>query len=177
MILLSDVLGISALVDAINAAKVQSDLATESSVLGPFHNDADVLENGQSLGSETVIGEPMLIHGTVRTTDGMKLENASVDIWETNGNGLYDMQDPNRSGPDCRGIFQTDSEGRFYLVGVKSVDYDIPDDGPVGDLLRVFGRNNTRPAHVVSIDRPFENTILLIYFPPLAFPDQPSFLH
>jgi protocatechuate 3,4-dioxygenase beta subunit len=157
MILLSDVIGVSALVDAINSAKAQSDSATESSVLGPFHNDADVLENGQPIGSEVVVGEPMLIHGTVRTTDGVMLEDASVDIWETNGNGLYDMQDPNRNGPDCRGIFRTDSEGRFYLVGVRSVDYDIPDDGPVGDLLRFLGRNNTRPAHVVRIDRPLEN--------------------
>jgi protocatechuate 3,4-dioxygenase beta subunit len=159
MILLSDVLGISALVDAMNSATAQSDSATESSVLGPFHSDADILENGQAIGAEDVIGEPMLIHGTVRTTDGMKLENALVDIWETNGNGHYDMQDPDRDGPDCRGIFRTDSEGRFYLVGVKSVDYDIPDDGPVGDFLRYLGRHSTRPAHVVSIDRPLSNML------------------
>jgi protocatechuate 3,4-dioxygenase beta subunit len=150
MILLSDVLGISALVDTINSAQAQSHLATESSVLGPFHSDAQSLENGQSLGSEGVVGEPMLIHGTVRTTDGTNLEGAAVDIWETNGNGFYDIQDSNRNGPDCRGIFKTDKEGRFYLIGVKSVDYDIPDDGPVGELLRHLGRHSTRPAHVVS---------------------------
>jgi protocatechuate 3,4-dioxygenase beta subunit len=152
MILLSDVLGISALVDTLNSAQAQKNLATESSVLGPFHSeDTQVFTNGQSIGSSGVIGELMLIHGTVRTTDGASIAGATVDIWETNGNGFYDMQDPSRSGPNCRGIFPTDSDGCFYLVGVKSVDYDIPSDGPVGSLLSLLNRNITRPAHVVRI--------------------------
>lgn len=150
MVLLSDVLGISALVDTINSAQARSSIATESSVLGPFHNDADVLENGASIGSEGVIGEPMLIHGTVKSTDGEPIQGATVDVWETNGNGFYDMQDPNRDGPDCRGIFRTDEQGRYYLLGVKSVDYNIPNEGPVGKLLKILDRNVTRPAHVVS---------------------------
>ncbi|KAK5464878.1 hypothetical protein LTS15_001441 [Exophiala xenobiotica] len=175
MVLLSDVLGVSALVDSINsAAQTNSskkssgtsgtsgrvDVATESSILGPFHNDAaEQLENGRSIGSEGVVGEPMLIHGTVRSSsttndgengdgDGEPIEGATVDVWETNGNGLYDMQDPQRDGPDCRGIFRTDKQGRFYLLGVKSVDYNIPDEGPVGKLLKILDRNVTRPAHV-----------------------------
>jgi protocatechuate 3,4-dioxygenase beta subunit len=124
MILLSDILGLSALVDTLNSAQAQSKAATESSFLGPFHNDANILENGQSIGSEGVVGEPMLIHGTVRTIDGVAIEGADVDVWETNGNIFYDMQDIGRSGPDCRGIFRTDSAGRFYLLSVKSVDYN-----------------------------------------------------
>ncbi|KIW53102.1 hypothetical protein PV05_08698 [Exophiala xenobiotica] len=148
MVLLSDVLGVSALVDTINSAQAKSSVATESSVLGPFHNDAETLENGGSIGSEGVVGEPMLIHGTVTSTDGEPIEGATVDVWETNGNGFYDMQDPNRDGPDCRGIFRTDKQGRFYLLGVKSVDYNIPDEGPVGKLLKILDRNVTRPAHV-----------------------------
>ena len=150
MVLLSDILGVSALVDAINSAQAQSEAATESSVLGPFHTDALQLDNGSSIGSRGVIGEPMLVHGTVSAIDGSKIRNAAVDIWETNGNGFYDMQDPGRAGPDCRGVFQTDKDGRFYLLGVKSVDYNIPDDGPVGVILKHLGRSNTRPAHVVS---------------------------
>ncbi|KAL6245047.1 hypothetical protein RBB50_007822 [Rhinocladiella similis] len=148
MVLLSDVLGVSALVDTINSAQAQSSIATESSVLGPFHNDAEILENGASIGSEGVIGEPMLIHGTVKSTDGEPIEGATVDVWETNGNGFYDMQDPSRDGPDCRGIFRTDKQGRYYLLGVKSVDYNIPNEGPVGKLLKTLDRNVTRPAHV-----------------------------
>ena len=143
----------SALVDTINSAQAKADSATESSVLGPFHaEDAHVLINGQSIGSPGIIGELMLIHGTVKSTDGEAIEGVAVDIWETNGNGLYDMQDPNREGPNCRGIFYTDKQGRYYLVGVKSVDYDIPSDKSVGLLLGMMKRNITRPAHVVRIE-------------------------
>lgn len=91
--------------------QARSSTATESSVLGPFHiEDTRLFENGQSIGSHGVSGEPMLIHATVRATDGTLVEGATVDIWETNGN--YDMQDPNRDGPDCQGIFHTDRNGR-----------------------------------------------------------------
>ncbi|EXJ72399.1 uncharacterized protein A1O5_04903 [Cladophialophora psammophila CBS 110553] len=146
MILLSDVLGISALVDAINNPTAPR--ATESSVLGPFHNEAHEFENGQSIASKGAIGEPMLIRGTVSDTDGNPLLGVSVDVWETNGNGFYDMQDPEKDEPDCRGIFHTDATGRFALVGVRAVDYPIPYDGPVGVLLRLLNRSNVRPAHV-----------------------------
>ncbi len=151
MILLSDILGISALVDALNSAKSKSASATESSVLGPFHNEAHSFQNGQSISSSEAAGEPMLIRGTVSSTDGSGIEGATVDVWETNGNGVYGMQDPERDGPDCRGIFKTDKGGGFFLVGVRSVDYDIPSDGPVGALLRLLNRGITRPAHVVRI--------------------------
>lgn len=152
MILTSDVLGVSALVDTINSAQAGARLATESSVLGPFHSeDTHVLVNGQSIGLPGVMGDLMLIHGTVKSTDGEAVQDVSVDIWETNGNGLYDMQDPNREGPNCRGIFHTDNQGRYYLVGVKSVDYDIPSDKSVGFLLGIMKRNITRPAHVVCL--------------------------
>lgn len=152
MILLSDVLGISALVDAINNPTNRT--ATESSVLGPFHNEAHEFENGQSIASKGAIGEPMLIRGTVFDTDGNPLTGAAVDVWETNGNGFYDMQDPEKDEPDCRGIFHTDERGRFALVGVRAVDYPIPFDGPVGTLLRLLNRSNVRPAHVVSVKSP-----------------------
>jgi protocatechuate 3,4-dioxygenase beta subunit len=147
MILLSDVLGISALVDAINNPTAPK--ATESSVLGPFHNHAHEFENGQSIASKGAIGEPMLVRGTVSDTEGKPLSGVAVDVWETNGNGFYDMQDPEKDEPDCRGIFHTDAEGRWALVGVRAVDYPIPFDGPVGVLLRLLNRSNIRPAHVV----------------------------
>ena len=147
MILLSDVLGVSALVDAIN--NPTSKFATESSVLGPFHNDAHELSNGDPITSSDSVGEPMLIRGTVKNTNNIPIRGAAVDLWETNGNGFYDMQDPEKDGPDCRGIFHTDSEGTFFCVGVRSVDYPIPADGPVGELLRLLQRTNMRPAHVV----------------------------
>jgi hypothetical protein len=33
-------------------------------------------------------------------------------------------------------------------VGIKPVSYSIPDDGPVGQLLRALGRHPFRPAHI-----------------------------
>jgi protocatechuate 3,4-dioxygenase beta subunit len=148
-VLLSDVLGVSALVDAINSKQTAE--ATESSVLGPFFSEAaKVLKNGQSITSNDAAGEPMLIRGAILDTAGKPIQNALVDIWETDGNGLYDMQDAEYSEPDCRGKFLTDSNGNFYLKGVKPVDYPIPSDGPVGEILSLFNRDSRRPAHVVS---------------------------
>ena len=139
----------SALVDAINSK--QTAAATESSVLGPFFNEASkVFENGQSITSNEVVGEPMLIRGRILNTAGKGIQNVLVDIWETDGNGFYDMQDPEYNEPDCRGKFATDQDGRFFLKAVKPVDYPIPNDGPVGQILRLFNRDCRRPAHVVS---------------------------
>lgn len=147
MILLSDILGISALVDTINSRQAPG--TTESSVLGPFHNEAHFFEHGESI-SSTGSGETMLIRGTVRDVRGNPIQKALLDIWETNGNGKYDMQDEDIHGPDCRGKFYTDEQGRFYINGVKPVDYPVPFDGPVGVVLDLLNRQAYRPAHVVS---------------------------
>ena len=153
MILFSDILGISALVDAINNANAKAPAATESSVLGPFHNEANTFENGDAIASSKAsIGEPMLIRGIVLDIDGNLIKNAIVDMWETNGNGLYDMQDPDIEGPDCRGKVRTNADGEFFLNGVRAVDYPIPSDGPVGVVMRLLNRSLYRPAHVVSTD-------------------------
>jgi len=136
-------------VDAINSKQTSG--ATESSVLGPFFNGAArIFENGESITSNDIAGEPMLIRGAVLDTVGKPIPKALVDIWETDGNGFYDMQDTEYNKPDCRGKFFTDTSGKFHLKGVKPVDYPIPNDGPVGDILKLFNRDWYRPAHVVS---------------------------
>lgn len=157
MILLSDVLGISALVDTINSRQAPG--TTESSVLGPFHNDSHFFENGDSI-SSTGAGESMLIRGTVKDLRGNAIQGALLDIWETNGNGHYDMQDPEKDGPDCRGRFYSDEQGRFYINGVKPVDYPVPYDGPVGKVLDLLNRQAYRPAHVVRY------SLFLVYSQP-----------
>jgi protocatechuate 3,4-dioxygenase beta subunit len=141
------VLGISALVDQINSRQLPG--CTESSVLGPFHNESLEFNHGDSI-SSVGAGQSMLIRGTVRNRDGEPISGALLDIWETNGNGKYDMQDPETGGPDCRGKFYTDSEGRFFINGVRPVDYPVPFDGPVGIVLDLLNRQAYRPAHVVS---------------------------
>ncbi|HET9600099.1 MAG TPA: dioxygenase [Acidimicrobiales bacterium] len=144
-ILLSDTLGVSMLVEMLNHAA--ADGTTEPTVFGPFHVDgAPAKEFGGSIVSDDD-GEPLVLRGTVSNLDGEPIAGASLDVWEVGSNGLYDVQDPNR-GLDLRGVFTTDDQGRYEIRTVRPVDYTIPDDGPVGQMLRATGRHPWRPAHV-----------------------------
>lgn len=145
-ILLSDVLGLSLLVDNINHPKPPG--GTEGSVLGPFHtHDAPTLQNGASMTSDPE-GEPMLALCTVRDTQGNPVPGVKVDIWETDSSGHYDVQHADRGEPTERCVMVTDEEGRFWFKAIKPVSYPIPHDGPVGKLLMLLGRHCWRPAHV-----------------------------
>ncbi|MCI2422118.1 6-chlorohydroxyquinol-1,2-dioxygenase [Saccharopolyspora sp. K220] len=147
LILLSDVLGMTMVVDTI-AAEVP-DGALETSVLGPFYRAGSPLEpNGANIsrgGSED--GEPAHIHGQVLNLRGEPIAGAELDVWGTNANGLYENVDPLQPDYNLRGRFRTDETGAYDLWTVKPVSYPIPADGPVGDLLRVTNRHNMRPAH------------------------------
>ena len=145
-ILLSDITGVTMLVDAINHRL--PDGATESTIFGPFYREgAQELPLGATI-SQDGRGEPAVVTGHVLSTDGTPIPGALLDIWETDENGLYEQQDPEQPDMNLRGKFRTDSEGRFYFVGIKPVSYAIPDDGPVGQLLRSLGRHPFRPAHI-----------------------------
>jgi len=146
-ILLSDVLGVSMLVDAINNRKPSG--ASESTVLGPFHvADAPELPMGSDICLDQK-GEPMLVRGTIRSTDGTPLANAKIDVWQANDEGFYDVQQKGIQ-PDfnLRGVFRTGADGSYWFKGVKPKFYPIPDDGPVGKLLKALGRHPFRPAHL-----------------------------
>ena len=93
-------------------------------------------------------GEPVVVAGRVLSTDGEPIPGALLDVWETDENGLYEQQDPEQPEMNLRGKFRTDSQGRYCFVGIKPVSYAIPDDGPVGQLLRALGRHPFRPAHI-----------------------------
>jgi protocatechuate 3,4-dioxygenase beta subunit len=145
-ILLSDVLGLSLLVDNINHPTPSN--CTEGSVLGPFHtHDAPVLQNGSSMTADPE-GEPMLALCTVKDSSGNPIPGVKVDIWETDSSGHYDVQHAGRDEPSERCIMITDDEGRFWFQGLKPVSYPIPHDGPVGKLLLMLKRHCWRPAHV-----------------------------
>ena len=145
-ILLSDVLGVSMLVDGINHRL--SDGATENTVFGPFYREgAPELPGGATI-SQDGRGEPAVVSGRVLSTDGTPIPGALLDIWETDENGLYEQQDPEQPDMNLRGKFRTDSEGRYCFVGIKPVAYSIPNDGPVGKLLQKLGRHPFRPAHI-----------------------------
>jgi protocatechuate 3,4-dioxygenase beta subunit len=145
-ILLSDTLGLSMLVEMIN--QEGSDGTTEPTVFGPFHLDgAPPKENGDSIvGNDD--GDPLVLRGTVRNLDGEPIAGASLDIWEVGTNGLYDVQDPGKDGMDLRGVFTSDADGRYEVLTVRPIDYTIPDDGPVGKMLKAASRHPWRPAHI-----------------------------
>ncbi|RSH95759.1 hypothetical protein EHS25_000851 [Saitozyma podzolica] len=139
-ILLSDVFGLSALVDILNHPKPEG--ATESTLLGPFFvEDAKTISLGESIASEGK-GEPMLVRGR-----GNPIMRCMIDTWETDQDGFYDTQYTEYEN-DCRGRLYTDANGRYAFRGILPVAYPIPNDGPVGQLLRTMHRHVFRPAHL-----------------------------
>jgi hydroxyquinol 1,2-dioxygenase len=146
-VLLSDVLGVSALVENINHRKVAG--ATEATVLGPFHMTVSpARENGDSI-DEVGGREPCVVEGRVLTVSGEPLAGAAVDVWQADEDGFYDVQQPDVQPPgNGRGLFTTDAEGRFWFRTVVPAPYPIPTDGPVGELLAATGRHAYRPAHI-----------------------------
>jgi len=146
-ILLSDVLGLSMLVETINGDRAAG--STESTVLGPFHmTESPVRELGANI-DLVGGGEPCVVSGRIVSQDGTPLPGALLDVWQADGNGFYDVQQPDVQPPgNGRGLFTTDAEGRFWFRTCVPSPYPIPTDGPVGDLLRATGRHPYRPAHI-----------------------------
>lgn len=145
--LLSDVLGVSMLVDAINNRRL--DGATESTVLGPFHIEgAPDREMGANISLDGK-GESCSFEGRVLDLDGNPVEGARIDVWCDNADGFYDVQQPDLQPKwNNRGVFTSGSDGTYHFVGIKPVSYPIPDDGPVGQMLGALGRHPNRPAHM-----------------------------
>jgi len=146
-ILMSDTLGVSMLVDAINHRKPSG--ATENTVLGPFHvAGAPVRQMGDDICLDHK-GEPLFMSGRVVDVAGQPLAGASLDVWHSNEDGFYDVQQPGVQ-PDfnLRGLFRTGADGRYWFRSVKPQFYPIPTDGPVGKMLEMMGRHPYRPAHI-----------------------------
>ncbi|RGP78310.1 putative hydroxyquinol-1,2-dioxygenase [Fusarium longipes] len=145
-ILLSDILGLSLLVDSIDHPKPEG--STEGTVLGPFHtHEAEHVGEG-SLISHDPDGEPLLVLCTLKDVNGKPISGASIDVWETDSKGFYDVQHADRNGPDGRAVLKSDNEGDFWFKAIVPVPYPIPHDGPVGKLLKVLGRHPYRPSHM-----------------------------
>ncbi len=162
-ILLSDVLGVSMLVDMVNNNKPQG--ATESTVLGPFYvENAPMLGAGANIARD-VDGVPLLLSGKVLDTEGKPVANALLDVWQASGLGLYDVQDPNQPEFNLRGKFLTDVEGRYSFRTARPKSYPVPTDGPAGELLRAAGRHPFRPAHVhfIASAEGFNNLVMHIF--------------
>ncbi len=146
-ILLSDVLGVSMLVDAINHPPMKG--VTESTVFGPFYvKHPPEFKLGEDLAGK-LEGDPMYIEGTVSSVDGTRLAGATIDVWHSDGIGNYDVQQLDKLGGfGGRGVLKTDANGQFRFWTIRPVFYPVPTDGPVGELLRAQARHPFRPAHV-----------------------------
>lgn len=146
-ILLSDVLGFSMLVDAINHRRPSG--ATENTVLGPFHvAGAPRYPMGTNISLDGK-GESCVFLGQVRDNDGSAIEGAQIDVWCDNADGYYDVQQPGIQPQwNNRGIFVTGADGAYRFQGIRPVAYPIPDDGPVGQMLAALKRHPNRPAHM-----------------------------
>jgi hydroxyquinol 1,2-dioxygenase len=143
-ILLSDTLGVSMLVDAINHRFPGG--ATETTVLGPFYVQGPPERPLGSDISDGIGGEPLLVEGTVRSTAGAPVAGAVVDTWHSDQDGYYDVQRGDEL--TLRARFRTDDAGRFWFWSIVPSSYPIPNDGPVGEMLHAQARHPYRPAHV-----------------------------
>jgi hydroxyquinol 1,2-dioxygenase len=146
-ILLSDTLGVSMLTVALNQARPSG--ATEATVFGPFHvGDAPHVEAGADI-ARGAPGEPLFVDVEIVGLDGQPVAGASVDVWQADEEGLYDVQRPELgSERRARGVLRTDGAGRTHFRTIVPTAYPVPTDGPVGRMLVASGRHPWRPAHV-----------------------------
>jgi hydroxyquinol 1,2-dioxygenase len=144
-ILASDVLGLSMLVVQMNH-RLDPD-ATPNTVLGPFHIDGSPpLPFGADM-SDGVAGTPLFVHGTVRDLSGAPVGGALLDVWQADGDGMYEAQlevDEAR----LRAKYSSREDGSYCVRTVAPLGYAIPMDGPVGELVGATQISHFRPAHV-----------------------------
>ena len=161
-ILFSDLLGVSSLIDMVNA----STKGTPSSVLGPFHIEgAPELANGGDLWGGQV-GEPLVVSGKVTDQKGAPAKGTVLALWQNAGNGLYAQQDKDQKPTNYHARLKVADDGSFAFSTVRPVSYKVPDDGPAGDLLRVLGRDAWRPAHLhMIIQAPGHQPLITEFFP------------
>jgi hydroxyquinol 1,2-dioxygenase len=144
-ILLSDTLGLSMLTVAMNQDKPQG--CTEATVFGPFYVEG---APGFDLGDDVANGAPgvpCLVRGTVRGLDGEAVPGAEIHVWQADAEGKYDVQRA-QGGHQARGVLHANGKGEYHFRSILAEAYPIPDDGPVGDMLRATRRHPWRPAHL-----------------------------
>jgi catechol 1,2-dioxygenase/hydroxyquinol 1,2-dioxygenase len=146
-ILLSDTLGLSALVNGLHDHTAIEE-GTHTSLLGPFYRETSPkLAPGSQIARTVKPGSECALYGRVTDVNGKPLANATVSIWQTGADGLYDIQE-SATAVDYRGVFTTDADGMYVVRTVKPIGYSIPMDGPVGGMVKAQGRHGMRPAHI-----------------------------
>jgi len=148
-ILLSDILGLSMMIVALNHKTVPG--ATEATVLGPFFaHGAKEYDYGADLREgATLKGEDVYVSGRVLSLDGKPVAGAVLDIWQAKADGIYDVQTEGEF--ELRGRVKANAKGEYAFKSYKPKFYSVPVDGPVGDLIRATGNHHMRPAHMHAI--------------------------
>jgi len=164
-ILLSDILGVSMLVEIINSRRPSG--ATENTVLGPFYvPEAPRYQNGENICLDGK-GDRLIVKGRVTDLEGNPIPGALVDVWQTNNDGFYDVQQKGIQ-PDwnLRGVFTAEEDGTYWYRSTKPRFYPIPDDGPVGQLLGQLDRHPNRAAHIhFIVSAPGYDPVITHIFP------------
>jgi len=108
------------------------------------------MPSGCDLASPDTPGERMFFHATVKNSKGERICGVKADVWQADGDGLYDVQYPDRNKgvTNDRGTIVAESNGEFCYRGILPVAYPIPNDGPTGDILRALGRHPHRSSHL-----------------------------
>ena len=160
--LLSDVLGLSSVVDLLASAPG----TTPGSVLGPFHavgspwrdNPVNLIGNNA--------GERVVLRGQVTDSTGRPLPEATLDFWQNADNGLYWQMDSSQPPDNLRCQLKVNAGGRFEIATIRPKPYPIPTDGPVWkDLVEPAGRSAMRPAHFhLIVSAPGHRTLVTEVF-------------
>jgi len=147
-ILLSDTLGMSSLINSLHDKRAEEH-GTKTSLLGPFYRQGSPKKKlGEAIFDKLQGGQEICLYGKVTDKNGKGIPGASIEIWQTDENGAYDLQRQDPALMDLRGHFETDAQGNYFLRTVLPLGYMIPMDGPVGDMIRAQRRHGFRPAHI-----------------------------
>lgn len=147
-VLMAGSLGLSPLVCLLNNGN-QGQTETTANMLGPFWRpESPRTQNGESIVRSPTTGPTLFVDAWVKDNNGRPVEGAEIDVWQSSPEGYYENQDPTQAEMNLRGKFVSDNDGHFWFRSVKPAGYPIPVDGPTGDLIRIQGRHNMRPAHL-----------------------------
>ena len=145
-ILLSDTLGLSRMVNILHDGRAET-VGTETSLLGPFYRETSpVMDLGDQIARDPAT-EEICLFGQVVDDRGLAVPGASVEVWQTDPDGAYDLQAHDPETMDWRAQFRTDEAGRYWFRATLPFGYTIPLDGPVGGMIRAQNRHGCRPAH------------------------------
>jgi hydroxyquinol 1,2-dioxygenase len=160
--LLSDVLGLSSLVDLLAGTPG----ATPGSVLGPFHTAGSPWCDNPADLTRGNAGEVVLLRGRVLGPAGVPLPQATLDFWQNAANGLYWQMDDSQPRDNLRCRLRADGAGRFAIRTVRPQPYQIPTDGPAWhEVVEPAGRSAWRPAHYhLIVQAPGHRTLVTELF-------------